>query len=704
MPQIDRRSAANRVLSVLVLATALVVPPVDGQVINEFIVNHLGSDQYEFLEISGAPSTDYSDLVILELDGDSAGNPGLVESAHPVGSTDAEGIWWSGFLGDIFPTNDSLSFVLVSQWSGFVGQDLDSNDDGVFDVTPWTNLFDAVGVDDDDPSDRWYGGATVLSPNFDGVSFVPAGASRIPNGTDSESVADWLRNDFDGAGLPLGGVADPGEAVNTPGTENSASAAPPTAPALLSEVVADHSGPDSEEFVEIFGEPQTDYSTLTILVVEGDVGEGPGDIENVFPCGVTNVAGFWTTGPLTEEIEDLTDKSVLLVEGFSGAVGDDLDANDDGVIDGTPWTSLHDSVALSGGGGIAYSTAVISAASGASRVPWFVDTDSASDWWINDFDGAGFDGFPGSIESGEAYNTPERANRIHLADYYSSADDSSAAQLRATVHDIIDDHIKHPYSSSSFPDTWDILEAADEDPNDPNSILDVYKNESYAKFGGGVGDYNREHSWPRTYGFPNDGATVMPFTDCHHLFLSDVDYNSDRSSRAFDNCPLGCTEDWTIENDGVGGSPGTGYPGWSNWYGGSFNADGSWETWLDRRGDVARAQFYMDVRYEGGTHGETGSPEPDLILTDQRQLIVSTTSSPAYMGMLSVLLDWHEQDPVDAKELRRNDEIWKHQGNRNPFIDHPEWVACIFADVCDFEIFADGFESGTTSSWDVVAP
>lgn len=52
------------------------------------------------------------------------------------------------------------------------------------------------------------------------------------------------------------------------------------------------------------------------------------------------------------------------------------------------------------------------------------------------------------------------------------------------------------------------------------------------------------------------------------------------------------------------------------------------------------------------------------------------------MGHLSVLLAWHEEDPVDERERRRNDEVLRHQGNRNPFIDHPEWARCVFKDDC----------------------
>ena len=93
----------------------------------------------------------------------------------------------------------------------------------------------------------------------------------------------------------------------------------------------------------------------------------------------------------------------------------------------------------------------------------------------------------------------------------------------------------------------------------------------------------------------------------------------------------------------------------------------------------------MDVRYEGGTHGVTGAAEPDLILTDDPGLIQSSSSnlSVAYMGRLADLLQWHAEDPVDAKEQLRNEAVYSYQGNRNPFIDHPEWAACIFQNQCN---------------------
>ena len=67
--------------------------------------------------------------------------------------------------------------------------------------------------------------------------------------------------------------------------------------------------------------------------------------------------------------------------------------------------------------------------------------------------------------------------------YYDSVDISSAAALHDSLHEIIDDHQRFPYTSSAT-DTWDILESADEDPNNPSKIIGIYKNESYTKAGG----------------------------------------------------------------------------------------------------------------------------------------------------------------------------------------------------------------------------
>lgn len=285
-------------------------------------------------------------------------------------------------------------------------------------------------------------------------------------------------------------------------------------------------------------------------------------------------------------------------------------------------------------------------------------------------------------------------------DYYASVNASTAALLRSTLHALIDDHVAYPYSGPANPpapcdaaaptpttcDTWDILDRADQNPGNANEIIDVYQNDSHPKAGGGNSNYNREHTWPNSLGFNNlsgldgNGNPYSPYTDTHMLYLADITYNSNRGNKPYDNC-IGCTnQDTTVANNGVGGQGGAPFPGDSNWWDGA-----NYRTWSARKGDVARAVLYMDVRYEGGNHAN-GQPEPDLIVTNIRAQIQGTAGGvvapQGYMGILDTLLEWHFADPPDAQEILRNSVIQGFQGNRNPFIDHPEWAACLWQNNC----------------------
>lgn len=282
--------------------------------------------------------------------------------------------------------------------------------------------------------------------------------------------------------------------------------------------------------------------------------------------------------------------------------------------------------------------------------------------------------------------------------YYDSVDASSCDALRTTLHAVIDDHAFFPYTSSSA-DTWDILDQADQDPLDQARIVDVYRNASYPKAGGGNANYNREHTWPNSYGY-NDRTGDHAYTDTHMLYLSNSTYNTLRSNIPYGDCPAmtGCSVLATDAYAGRGGGPQV-YPGEHNWY--STTTD-TFEVWAGRKGDVARAVLYMDIRYEGGIHGITGQTEPDLVLTDTRALIQTTAAGVfanfGYMGLKSELLAWHAADPPDANEQLRNDLVATFQGNRNPFIDRPEWAECLFTCNCSASpparIFGSGFEQG----------
>ncbi len=286
--------------------------------------------------------------------------------------------------------------------------------------------------------------------------------------------------------------------------------------------------------------------------------------------------------------------------------------------------------------------------------------------------------------------------------YYQHVNTSSPAQLRCSLHETIKGHTIYPYSGSGT-NTWTILELAQQDPNNPAKMIDVYRNRSYntvsdrAGQGGGL-TYNREHTWPNSLGFAN--SDLAAYTDTHMLWLSDKDQNASRGNKPYANCSSGCSELATEANNGVGG------PGHSNWVKTPDGSTGSFEVWDHRKGEMARAMFYMAIRYEGISAEDAHDGNiPDLELTDTRSLIVNTnnTAAKAYMGLLTDLLAWHLADPPDAEEVARNDLIQTFQGNRNPFVDHPEWATlalfqssqpanCELAQPDD-TIFRNGFES-----------
>lgn len=104
------------------------------------------------------------------------------------------------------------------------------------------------------------------------------------------------------------------------------------------------------------------------------------------------------------------------------------------------------------------------------------------------------------------------------------------------------------------------------------------------------------------------------------------------------------------------------------------------------KGDIARAIFYMAARYNNWGGGDNITEhEPFLEVVNEytgTSSVYSTNETSAKMGILSDLLVWHKIDPVDEFEIRRNNLIYRNfQGNRNPFIDFPQWVDYIYGTV-----------------------
>lgn len=245
------------------------------------------------------------------------------------------------------------------------------------------------------------------------------------------------------------------------------------------------------------------------------------------------------------------------------------------------------------------------------------------------------------------------ANAQIPSGYYDDAVGKTGANLKSSLNGIISGHTTYPYTSSST-DVWDILKEADEDPNNSSNVIGIYSGFSMdadAEYASGSG-WSREHVWAKSRG--DFGTSQGPGTDCHHIVAEDISTNSARNNRNFDYGD-------SFYTDGSGT-----YSGATE---SKTSSDWIWEPRDSKKGDVARMIFYMATRYEG-----SGS-EPDLELTET--LLTNSDTSPSH-AKLSVLLEWHLNDPVSTEEQARNEVIYSYQNNRNPFIDHPEYVCEIW--------------------------
>ncbi|MFB9327711.1 endonuclease I family protein [Paenibacillus aurantiacus] len=235
--------------------------------------------------------------------------------------------------------------------------------------------------------------------------------------------------------------------------------------------------------------------------------------------------------------------------------------------------------------------------------------------------------------------------------YYKNAMNKSGTELKKALHDIVSKQ-----KSLTYDEIWEAVKKTDEDPHNSNNVILFYSGQSDSKLntdhgGNDNSKWNREHVWAQSHG--DFGTAKGIGTDLHHLRPENKRVNGDRGDKDFDNLPQNAKYQYTSVP-----IPDT------YW-------DKQQEIWDPRdevKGDVARIMFYMDTRYED-------SDSMDLELVNQ----LTDSHSPKF-GNLSTLMKWHELDPVDDFEKRRNEVIYSYQGNRNPFIDHPEWVSQIWRD------------------------
>ena len=237
--------------------------------------------------------------------------------------------------------------------------------------------------------------------------------------------------------------------------------------------------------------------------------------------------------------------------------------------------------------------------------------------------------------------------------YYNSAAGLTGDDLKAALHDIIknDNHV-------SYNGLWSAYEQTDKKPN--GKVWDIYSDipggtpPYQYNFGtnqcgeyDSEGDcYNREHLWAQSW--TNEDSKHA--TDLHHVYPTDGFVNQKRSNYAFGEVR---NATWTSLNGSKLGNSKT--PG----YNGTV-----FEPIDDYKGDIARALMYVSVRYY----------QED----DDWDNSVMTTQSVINDWAMTMLLRWHRADPVDDKEIARNNKVYSIQGNRNPFVDYPEFAEMIW--------------------------
>ncbi|MFY0604105.1 MAG: endonuclease [Flavobacteriaceae bacterium] len=175
--------------------------------------------------------------------------------------------------------------------------------------------------------------------------------------------------------------------------------------------------------------------------------------------------------------------------------------------------------------------------------------------------------------------------------------------------------------------------------------------------------YNREHIFPQ--GFFNSQTPMR--TDIHHVVPADGYVNGIRGSFPFGEVS---SPNHTTSNGSKRGP---------NTYG-TFTGE-VFEPIDEFKGDIARMLFYFATRYEDDVTDNSWDNHNASVSNP-----LNGTNDQVYEDWyIKLLYKWHTDDPVSAREITRNDEAYSFQGNRNPFIDHPEYVNMIWSSVLSID-------------------
>ena len=246
------------------------------------------------------------------------------------------------------------------------------------------------------------------------------------------------------------------------------------------------------------------------------------------------------------------------------------------------------------------------------------------------------------------------------SDYYSNALNMSGESLLTALYNIITSHTNIGYDG-----LWDAY--ADTDTDSRGYYIDMYSNYDKYTYSNKCGNYsqigdciNREHSVPKSWW---GGSQQDQYSDIFNIVPTDGYVNNQRSNYPYGVCEGGTrlTNGQWIAKGRKGASTHAGYTGIV------FEPDDEY------KGDFARAYFYMATCYNNVVSSWTKS-EGSVFFAGNSYPVFTTYA-------IGLLLEWHRLDPVSEKEITRNCYAHAWQGNRNPYIDHPELAEYIWGDM-----------------------
>jgi len=258
------------------------------------------------------------------------------------------------------------------------------------------------------------------------------------------------------------------------------------------------------------------------------------------------------------------------------------------------------------------------------------------------------------------------------SNYYINAT-GTGYTLKTQLYTKISPHTTISYS----PGLWNLYPSSDVKPN--GKVWDIYSDCNFT-FGtvasggnqdngtGGTSEcqlFNREHTFPKSWF--NDGLPMI--SDAFHVMPTDKKVNGLRGNMSYG---IVGTATYTSSNGcKIGNNSAIGGPALT-----------VFEPADEYKGDIARNYFYMATCYQNVISGWENNN------TNGASFLDGTSTKVYEQWALDMLYTWHVNDPVSTKEINRNNAIYNVQGNRNPFIDHPEYVAIIWGAVLSTETYS----------------